>query len=168
MYDDDKETAKAIGAVVAIVLFIISTFVAWMELKYMTAGQTAQATVDRVVEYRVGRRMARRQTEWEVMYRYNDASGTRQSGSDGVPVGWRPPPGGTVTIEYVGESSRLAGHRNTAMLVVFFGSFAVLLVGGFLFWRHVREATRPSAPAPSAGRKPQLGPYGPVGGRKRY
>jgi hypothetical protein len=156
--DEENEVWKFIAGIVAIIAFVISTFYAWMELKYATAGKTAQGTIDRVTDMYSVRRRTAGQRGRTVHYHFRDASGEVRRDSDGVPLDWVRPPSGKVTIEYLDDTSRLAGNRKTGALVVFFGSLAMLGVGGFLFWRHVREATRPSAPAPP--KPPRYRPYG--------
>ena len=159
--DDDTESWKFVAGLVAVLLFIASTFFAWRELKYTLAGKTATATVDKVTDITVGtRRRAAgfRHYDRNVHYSFRDAAGNDRSDTDWVPLNWVPPPGGTVTVQYLDDSSRLAGKRNVLGLILFFTSGAVVCVGGFLFWRHVREATRPSAPAPKPA--PRHRPYG--------
>ena len=158
--DDDSESWKFVAGLVAVVAFIASTFFAWRELKYTLAGKTATATVEEVTDITVGRRrtVGLRHHDRNVHYHFRDAAGNDRRDVDWVPLNWLPPPNGTVTVQYLDDSSRLAGNRNIVGLILFFVSGAVVLVGGYLFWRHVREATRPSPPAP----KPAVGrrPYG--------
>ena len=137
--DADEEAGKFKLMLFVLIAFIVSTFFAYMELKYSTGGRTAEATVDRVAE-----RAGRRRTTRTVYYHYRDTEGNLRNGSDDVDPNWFPPDDGKVMVQYLADTSRLAGKRNTFALVVFFGSLAAMLVGGFLFWRHVREATRPS------------------------
>ena len=156
--DEENEAWKFIAGIVDVIAFIVSTFFAWMELKYATGGKTAQGTVDRVVDAYARVRRRTGQHGRTVYYHFRDASGKLRQGSDGVPLDWIRPPNGVVKVEYLQDTSRLAGNRNVGMLVLFFGSLGAVAVGGFLFWRHVREATRPSAPVPP--KPPRYRPYG--------
>jgi hypothetical protein len=136
------------------VAFIASTFFAWRELKYTLAGKTAIATVEEVTDITVGgrRRVGLKHYDRNVTYQFRDAAGNDRRDTDWVPLNWLPPPSGTVTVQYLDDSSRLAGNRNVIGLILFFVSGAAVCVGGYLFWRHIREATRPSAPAKPAPR----------------
>ena len=138
--DADAETAKFKFMLFVVVVFLASTFFAYMELKYSTAGKTAEGTVENVSE----RRTRRGGSVRVVHYRYRDAEGNLRNGSDDVRRDWSIPPGGKVSVEYLADTSRLAGRRNVVALVIFFGSLLALVAGGFLFWRHVREATGPA------------------------
>lgn len=156
--DDDTESWKFVAGLVAVLAFVASTFFAWQELKYAVAGKTATATVEQVTDISVGRRrtVGLRHYDRNVHYHFRDTDGNDRRDVDWVPLNWLPPPGGTVTVQYLGDRSRLAGNRNVVGLLLFFTSGAVVLGGGFLFWRHVREATRPkaTAPKPAVPRRP--------------
>jgi hypothetical protein len=140
--DTDNETAKFKFILFVVVAFLVSTFFAYMELKYSMSGKTTQGTVDRLGEVR-GRRG---RTTPMVYYHYRDEAGNLRHGSSSIDGGFNADVGDKVGIQYLDDTSRLAGSRNTMSLIVFFGSLVALVVGGFMFWRHVREATRPSKP----------------------
>jgi hypothetical protein len=137
--DVEQETAKFKVMLVVAVVFLVSTFFAYLELKYSLGGKTAEAKVDRLSE-----RRTRRGTTRVVHYQYRDENGQMRNGSDDVSRDWSAPASGIVAVQYLDDTSRLAGNRNTFALVIFVGSLLAMLVGGFLFWRHVREATRPT------------------------
>jgi hypothetical protein len=137
----EDETAKLKFGLVLIAAFLISTYFAYAELKYSMGGKTTEATVDGMFEQR-GRRG---RVTHMVKYHYRNDKGELRNASDSVPSDWTPPKSGKVQIEYLENTSRLAGHRNIVALVIFFGCLVAMTVGGFMFWRHVREATRPSS-----------------------
>jgi hypothetical protein len=136
--DADEEARKfKIGAVV-VITFLVSTFMSCQELKYSTSGKKAEATVDRVYET-TGRRGG---VTRHVQYHYHDEGGNLRNANDSVPDDWTPPRSGTITIEYLSDTSRVAGHRNYMALTIFFASLVAMIVGTFMFVRHVREATK--------------------------
>jgi hypothetical protein len=139
--DVENETAKLKVGLFLVILFLFSTFWAYTELKYATSSKTTEAVVDGTFDRR-GR--FGRVTKM-VRYHYRNDQGEPRNASDSVPSDWRPPASGKVQIEYLSSTSRLAGHRNIVALVIFFGSLLAMIVGGFLFWKHVREATRPTS-----------------------
>ena len=138
--DAEEEAGKFKLMLFVVVVFLVSTFFAYLELKYSTAGKTAEATVDGVSE----RRTRRGGTIRVVHYHYRDTEGKLRNGTDDIGNDWSVPTGGKVNVEYLADTSRLAGNRNTVALVIFFGSLLALVVGGFLFWRHVRLAIGPA------------------------
>ena len=78
----------------------------------------------------------------QVEYTFAEPNGTRRSGSDSQPLGWKPPADGTVLVQYTpGEygRSRMAGKVNVVVLVLFGCSFAVRAVFGFLLVRRRRD-----------------------------
>ena len=79
-------------------------------------------------------------------YHYRDDTGNLRHGSAPLDGQFSAGAGDVVPVEYLSDTSRFAGQRNTFALAVFFGCLLALVVGGFLFWRHVREATRPGKP----------------------
>jgi hypothetical protein len=140
--DTDNETAKLKFILFVGIAFLVSTFFAYVELKYSMSGKTAQGTVDRLGEAR-GRRG---RTTPMVYYHYRDEAGNLRHGSSSIDGDFNADVGDTIAIQYLDDTSRLAGSRNTMALFVFFACLLGLVVGGFMFWRHVREATRPAKP----------------------
>ena len=140
--DTDSETAKIKFILFAVVAFVVSGFFAYQELQYSMGAKTTDDIIERLGEAsgRRGRRVPM------VYYRYRDDAGMLRRDSCRIGSGFNGCEGDKVRIEYLEDTSRLAGDRNTGPLVIFFGCLAVLCVAGFLFWRHVREATRPAKP----------------------
>jgi hypothetical protein len=98
--------------------------------------------VDRIGEVR-GRRG---RTTTVAYYHYRDDASERRQGSAPLENDFSPGEGQTFTVQYLGDTSRPAGQRNTFALVMFFACLLALVVVGILFWRYVREATRPAKP----------------------
>jgi hypothetical protein len=146
---------KLLLAIAAV--FLVSTVVAYRELKFMVAGTKTAATVDNITE--IGRRGSRRMSRGPIVttveYHYQDADGNVHHGSYDLEfLDNKPPVGTTVMVEYVGDSSRALGRRNGGALMVFFGSLGALVLGGGAFlWRvHDADRTEPqqeSAPSRS-------------------
>ena len=140
--DTESETKNLKLILVAGLTFLFSAYFAYVELKYATSGKTAEATVDSIGEAR-GRRG---RTTTVAYYHYRDAAGNLRHGSVPLDESHSLGSGDAVTVQYLADTSRIAGQRNTAALVIFFVSLVAMLAGGFLFWRHVRESTRPPKP----------------------
>ena len=140
--DTENETAKFKFLLFALVAFLVSGFFAYQELKYSTSGKTAQGTVDRIGEVR-GRRG---RTTTVAYYHYRDEAGNLRNGSSPLENDFSPSVGDTIAVQYLADTSRREGERNTGSVIVFFACLIALGVGGFLFFRHVREATRPATP----------------------
>ena len=111
--DLDDETARFKLIFFVFCIFVVSIFLAWRELKYMTFGKEASAKLVRVYEYQdVGRR-GRTREKTAVEYQFKDADLGVRIESDDLPFNARPPKGPTVTVQYLEGSegsSRLAGH----------------------------------------------------------
>jgi hypothetical protein len=111
--------------VIVPMLLVVSTWLAWWELRYFLQGRTALATVDGIqkVSY-----VSSKHTLWEVWrprpefqlevrYSFKDelADRIRSDHVLNVPLSWPHPVGSTFPIEYVPRSpgaSRLEGHRH--------------------------------------------------------
>lgn len=140
--DVEEETWKFKLMLGAVAVFLVSTLFAYVELKYAIGGKTAEGTVEGVRE-----RIARSgRTIRTVDYRYRTADGEQRRGSADVGRNWVAPADDKLTVQYLDGTSRIAGQRNTGALILFFGSLAALLVGSFLFWRHVNQAVKPTPP----------------------
>lgn len=122
------------------ILFLISSYFAWRELKYAVLAKTVDASVERVFEtVDVGSRRNRRVLR--VNYRFTDASnGSERAEGDTVPLRW-PRPDAVVRVAYLpgqpGES-RIAEHRSYLAVVFFIGC---LVAAGISLAFLVREAT---------------------------
>jgi len=133
---DDKRLARGI-LITAAAVFAVAACSVGQDLRYAVAGRTATATVDGVTGWNAGgRRTGSRRAIVLVDYHFTDASGTARTGVFDISTfDPRPPKGSTITVEYVGGSSRPPGRLNGGALSVFFGSL-VALAAGALFYRH--------------------------------
>jgi len=136
--DVEHETWKLKVMLIVIVAFVVSAFVSCSELKYATSGKKTEAVIDRVSDV-VGRRG---QTGRQVVYHFHDQTGKLRKSSDQVPRDWVASDDQKIDVEYLEDTSRVAGHRNIGALVTFFGCLAAMLVGGTMFVLHVRRETR--------------------------
>ena len=140
--DLDEETARFKVMLVVFVVFLVSMFLSWRELKYMTVGKEASAKLVRVYEYQdVGRR-GRTREKIAVEYEFKDAELGVRTESDDIPSTATPPKGPTVRVQYLEGSegsSRLAGRSQKIWLWVFFGTFAFL---AYKFIALMRESKR--------------------------
>lgn len=141
--NQDNSGLGCLLMVIAPILLLVSTYLAWWELRFLVQGRAAVATVEGVQEIDVGRRWYLYPARYlEVRYAFKDEATDRvRAEHDNLPVTW-PRPDQTVRIQYVAGvpgGSRVEGHRHiwfTLFFVVcFVGSVAY---GGFL----LREARR--------------------------
>src|SRR3954471_1230875 len=124
--DVEQETWKLKVMLFVIVVFIVSAFVSCSELKYATSGKKTEAVIDRVSDV-ISRRGSRGRM---VVYHFHDERGQLRKSSDTVSrdsVGLHDE---KIDVEYLEDTSRVAGHRNMVAVVIFFGCLAALLVGG--------------------------------------
>jgi hypothetical protein len=126
-------------------LLIISTYLAWWELRFFLQGRTALATVDGVQEVKVARSLWYRGSYLEVRYSFKDDGTDRfRSEHEELPLSW-PHPVGTVVIEYVSGvpgGSRLQGHRHIFSTIFFVVCVTGSLVYASLLLREARRAVR--------------------------
>jgi hypothetical protein len=139
--DAEDEAWKFKALLVVALIFVVSAFLSYVELKYMMAGRTTDATVEKVAEY-----ASRRGGYRTVYYNYRDPAGNLRHGSDTLGrFDDAPETGDTVVIDHLDDASRLHGHRQGGALMIFFGSLFALVVGGVLFWRHIEQAVKPTS-----------------------
>ncbi len=137
--DADAEAAKLKFMLVVVAVFLISCYMSCQELKFATKGKLIEATVTDIKE-----RQTRRSTVREVYYDYRREDNQIWHGHAGVSDDYSVPRGTKIQIEYTGEDTRLAGQRNWVGLSIFFISLLAMIVGGVMFWLHVRAAIKPS------------------------
>ena len=127
--DLEEETWKFKLALGVGLLFLVSSFFAWRELKYLVWGTTVDATLNGVTETQTVGRRGRSRSVIEVSYTFADRDGTPRREADLVPTDWPRPAGPTVPVQFIPGSpdvSRLHGHRNVVSLVIFFTCLAIL------------------------------------------
>jgi len=138
--DLDQETRKFKIILFVAVVFVASSIYSCNELKYARNAKTTEATIDGIDEPTPTPR--RDNGLRRLRYHYHNDQGELRNASDTIDDEFVRPPSGKVMIEYLADSSRLAGHRNTGALIIFFVSLAAMLVGGVMFWQYVRKETR--------------------------
>jgi hypothetical protein len=122
-------------------MFLVSTFFAYKELKYWLRGRTIKADLIEVRETTSSGR--RRQPMLVVEYGFTEPGATtRRRETDRVSVDWEPPTDKTVMVQYFPgtDDSRLAGHANVVAVVIFFASFAVTAFFVGRLWMEARQA----------------------------
>jgi len=126
-------------------LFIVSTCLAWWELRYFLQGRTALATVDGIQKVDV----ARKGPVWrlEVGYSFKDelADRIRSEHFLNVPLSWPHPVGSTFPIQYVPQSpgaSRLEGDRHIVPTIFFVVCLIGSVIYGGIVLRQARRAVR--------------------------
>ena len=139
--DTEAETAKFKVMLVVAIVFLISAFLAWREMKYIMFAEEADAKIVRVYQFDdVGRR-GRVREKLAIEYQFKDAeTGTVRTETDTFPITVTPPKGPTVKVEYLKGaegSSRVTGHSQKIWLWVCGGTLAFL---AFKFFALVRES----------------------------
>src|SRR5688572_22426556 len=141
--DTEEETARFKVMLVVAIIFLISVFLAWRELKYMMFAEEADAKLVRVYTFEERGRRGRVSEKMAVEYQFTDAeTGSVRTETDAVPITNRPPKGPSVKVQYLEGSegsSRLAGHSQTIWLWVCGGTLAFL---AYKFFALVRESKR--------------------------
>ncbi|QDT35072.1 hypothetical protein [Thalassoglobus polymorphus] len=143
---DDEEELKSFKRILfATVLFLISTYFAFKEVKYIIFGKTATATVQRVFETEERGRRGRKRKLLAIEYSFMDESGRSHSERDDVAVSWGDP-GKSVEVEYlsgVEDSSRLHGHSNKTSIWIFLGCLSWLTYTGYKLAKEANEPFKP-------------------------
>jgi hypothetical protein len=152
--DFDAERAGCLAIVAASVLFLVSAYYSWHELRYLFQGETVVARVARTYETidvgRRGRRIKRRAVEYAFA---DSASGEERKERDLVALNWQVS-GETILVQYIpgGKGqSRLSGHRNTFSVVIFISS--LILIAVFVYRMH-REVNSPPVRRRPGRRRP--------------
>jgi hypothetical protein len=126
-------------------LLLVSTYLAWWELRFFVQGRSAVAVVDRVLEVMPRRHSLLGGSYLEVRYSFKDEVTEQiRTEHDELPLSW-PHPVGTVPVQYIPGSpggSRLEGHRHLVFTIFFAVSVIGSLVYGGLLLREARRAVR--------------------------
>jgi hypothetical protein len=123
-------------------LFLVSAYFSWRELKYLVLGGEADAKVVRVYETTERGRRGRTYEKLAVQYQFSDGGGASRTETDTIAASAPRPSGPTVRVQYLNGSpgkSRLAGNTQRFWLLPFFGTLGFM---GFKFWQLAREAKR--------------------------
>jgi hypothetical protein len=142
------ENASFFGCLLIVIvpmLFIVSTCLAWWELRYFLQGRTALATVDGIEKVSYTRRGPLRY-HLDVRYSFKDElADCIRSEQVAVPLSWPHPVGGTFPIEYVPRSpgaSRLEGDRHLVAPIFFVVCAIGSVIFGGLLLREAHRAVR--------------------------
>jgi hypothetical protein len=126
---------SSLGCVLMLVvpaLLVVSTYLAWWELRFLVQGRTTDAVVNRVEELEPPRHRTFGGTYLAVHYSFQDELTERlRTERDKLPLSW-PRPGGTIRIQYVAGlpgSSRVEGHRHVWSTVL----FVVCVIGSSVY-----------------------------------
>lgn len=139
--DMDVEFRRLKWLLIGGLVFVVSAFFSWREIRYAVTGKTADAKLVRAYETIERGRRGRETQKIAVEYQFPDAGGQRKE-TDTLSIDEAVPTGPTVAVEYLSGSagsSRLAGNGQKFWLFVFFGSLAF---AGFKVFQIVREGKR--------------------------
>lgn len=143
--DEEEELSKLKWLLIAVVVFLVSGFFSYQELKYAVWSTTTEADVTRTytTEVSSGRRFRRRRKKvLAVEYTFTDKDGSQHSERDKIPIS-APTPGPKVTIQYftgVENSSRIKGYSRKLAVWIFLGCCVWLGYAGFKLYRLASEA----------------------------
>lgn len=126
----------------AAVMVFISGFETVSELRYILTGENV---VGRVTNVREVADLSRRHSEKVLRadYEFADSAGVLVTSHEQLPLDFQIAINDQVSLEHlqgVRNSARMTGRRNWFVIVVFFGSVLLMILG--LAWL-VREANRP-------------------------
>lgn len=141
--DEENELAKFKGILIAGVLFLISGWYSYRELRFAVWGRTAEAQVTKTFETREMRSRTRSRRKLAVEYTFTDQGGTQHNERDDVPISWQPLPANVVTVQYipgVKGASRLRGNSHMFLVWLFCGSICWM---GYALYQLYREAQDP-------------------------
>jgi hypothetical protein len=136
--DPDEEKRKFKRMLIIGIVFLMSAYFSWRELRYLAFGSTTDAKVIRVSEFIEHQSRGRDEKKLAIEYEFPDKDGAVRREKDHVSPEDAPPPAPTVQVQYISGSklSRLPVNSQRWWLVVFFGSLGL---AGFYVWRVVRE-----------------------------
>ena len=124
---DIEDETKQFKAILCFgILFLVSAFFAWKEVKYLLWGKVVEADL---ISTREVTTLTRRGEEvWLVVeYSFKETGGTQRREKDRVHTDWSLPGGKKVPVQYLAgtDNSRLVGHRNYVAVFIFVVSFAL-------------------------------------------
>jgi hypothetical protein len=151
--DMDEEVGRAKWLLLSGVMFLVSCFICYAELRYLISGREVQATVTKVTEVTQRRRYGLGESKHlSIEYAFQEPNGTMRKGEDSVGLDSPLARGPTVPVQYTpgGDGrSRLVGHVHWVGIAVFVISVSILGVAGWRLWR---EASQPF-PSRRSGRR---------------
>ena len=145
--DQEQELRKFKWLMGGAVVFFISAFYAYGELKYLVLGKTAEARVTRTLKFKDARLKGPGVEMLAVEYQFVEASGTPRGERDNVALDWPIPENGVISVQYltgVANSSRLVGNRNLFSVFVFIAALGGVIFFVVKLWRDASEAVHGS------------------------
>lgn len=97
--DTDAETKRFKWLLMAGMLFVVSAFFSWSELKYALFGKQVEARLVKVVDTTDPGRRGR--AVMAVHYEFADPDGTTRNETDRLPTTWDRPSGQTIPVQYI-------------------------------------------------------------------
>ena len=123
--------------------FLVSTYYCWKEFKYAIFGKQAQAQVISENAYGKQTDEGPKVSYIRVEYSFTDDKGNTQNAFDEVPPRVSLPPigvpGQTVKVQYMGTTSRVAGHNNIVAPIIFFVTLAFVGWQGWKIWKEANQ-----------------------------
>jgi hypothetical protein len=143
--NSSNELAKAKWLLIAILIFLVSTYLCYAEVAYLVSGRETQANVTSVYEVtKRGRFGINRGKNLRIEYAFAEPDGTRRT--DSVTTSTDTIVGPTVPVRYtpgVNGRSRLSGHVNWLGIILFVGSLVAMGIFGYRIWRDYSEGMKP-------------------------
>lgn len=139
--DSDEELRNLKRMATAGILFLMSAYFSWTELKYVVSGKVTEADLVNVARQTRRGKYGSTKEYLSFEYQFNDAGNTRRE-SDEVSTDTQQPSNGKVSVQYLPgtTSSRLEGHRQTFYVVLFFISIGW---AGWEIYQLAKEANTP-------------------------
>ena len=124
------------------ILFFVSLFFAFGEMRYYVFGKTVDAEIVQVQRLLEPRRRGSSIPKLSVEYQFMDPDGRKRKETDMVPEEWGiSRADGVVAVQYIPgtESSRLVGHTNTFWVYVFLVFLGLMGFAGWRFWKFYKS-----------------------------
>lgn len=144
--DQEEELAKFKSIIFSGLVFLISAYFSFGELKFAIWGKNAEAKITRTHETRSSGRRAHPMIQIE--YQFTEADGTGRSERADVAVDWPVSTTGMMTVQYlpgVADSSRPLGQSKMTAVYVFLAALAWLGFNGYKLCKLANEPIRGSA-----------------------
>ena len=139
--DESHELQRFKYLLVAVVVFLVSGFFAYGELRYALFARTADGVCTQVVEHSNYSRRGRRE-RLIVRYRFTDTDGAVRTEDDEVRSDWPVQQSEAVRVKFIPGrpgASRLEGHSYMGAVYIFFASLAGVGFFVFQFWRFYKS-----------------------------
>ena len=143
--DTDAEIARFKWLLVSGIVFLISGYFSYNELRFFVRGKTAEARVTRTRETQSGGRHS--SPVLSVEYQFTEADGTSRSERDQVAIGSAVTANDLITVQYlpgVEDSSRVLGNSRMGAVYLFLACLAWLSFSGYQLWREATDAVHGS------------------------